>query len=251
MDLGLQGRVAVVGASSKGLGRASAAVMAAEGASVVVNGRSPENVEATVDAIRAAGGDALGVPGDMNDPTTADLLVSRAIDTYGRLDVVVGNNAGPGPVRVLEASDDGIMAALEANTISSVRLARAALPHLRENGWGRICMITSSAVRQPAGALATSAIARSALWSWSKMAAVALAEEGITVNLICPGGHATERLAQVAGAGGAPTGGTAPAPRRGDPEHFGKAVAFLCSEPAAFVSGIAFGIDGGAVSGML
>jgi len=241
VDLGLQGRVAVIGASSKGLGRASAEAMAAEGASVVVNGRSADAVQDAVGAIRGAGGEAIGVPGDMTDPDTAALLVSRAVETFGRLDIVVGNNAGPGPVRALEASDEAILAAFEANTLASVRLARAAVPHLRANGWGRVCMITSAAVRQAGGHLATSAIARSALWSWSKMAAQDLAAESITVNLICPGPHATERVRQLGGGAG----------RLGDPGHFGKAVAFLCSEPAAFVSGIAFGIDGGAVSGML
>ena len=241
MDLGLRGRVAVIGASSKGLGRATADVMATEGASVVVNGRSADAVQGAVDAIRAAGGEAIGVTGDMSEPATPEALVSRAIETFGRLDIVVGNNGGPAPVRVLDATDDAMSAAFEANTLGSIRLARAALPHLRANGWGRICMITSSAVRQPAGTLSTSAMARSALWSWSKMAAVELASEGITVNLICPGGHATERMLQVGGADR----------RLGDAGDFGKAVAFLCSQPAAFVSGIAFGIDGGAVSGML
>jgi 3-oxoacyl-[acyl-carrier protein] reductase len=242
MDLGLKGRVAVVGASTRGLGRASAEVLAAEGASVVVNGRSDDGVEAVLASIRAGGGTAVGLAADMTDPATPARLVDLAVTTYGRLDIVVGNNGGPPPSTPFEAEDDAILAAVEANQLASIRLARAALPHLRANGWGRICLITSSGVRQPMGFLATSGMARAGLWSWAKMAAREVAEEGITVNLICPGGHATDRLQ---GVGGQVRG------RMGDPVDFGKAVAFLCSEPATFVNGIAFGIDGGSVLGML
>jgi 3-oxoacyl-[acyl-carrier protein] reductase len=240
MDLGLQDRVAVVGASSKGLGRGAAIALAAEGAAVVVNGRGTEAVEETVATIVAAGGRALGVPGDMADPATPGTLVQRAVEVFGRLDIVVGNSGGPAPVKAWDATDEQILDAIEANHLASVRLARAALPHLRANGWGRVCMITSSSVRQPMELLATSSMARTALWSWAKLAAQGVAEEGITVNLICPGGHATARAGTVnSGA------------RLGDPMDFGKAVAFLCSAPAAFINGVALGVDGGSVIGLL
>lgn len=242
MDLGLQGRVAVVGASTRGLGRATAEALAGEGAFVVVNGRTADGVDQAVQAITAAGGTAVGLVGDMSEPDIPAALVAKAVDAYGRLDIVVGNNGGPPPVRPFEATDEAILTAIEANQLASVRLARAALPHLRANGWGRICMITSSGVRQPMGFLATSSMARAGLWSWAKMAAQELAEEHITVNLICPGGHATDRVKDVRG--------QVPG-RLGDPVDFGKAVAFLCSEPAAYVNGIAFGVDGGSVLGLL
>jgi 3-oxoacyl-[acyl-carrier protein] reductase len=124
-----------------------------------------------------------------------------------------------------------------------VRLARAAVPHLRANGWGRICFITSVSVRQPIPTLALSNTARAGLWAWAKTAAADLFDDGITVNLACPGRHATERITSLHRGG--PSGPT------GDPADFGKVVAFLCSEPARFVSGTAIGVDGAVVAGLL
>jgi 3-oxoacyl-[acyl-carrier protein] reductase len=138
-------------------------------------------------------------------------------------------------------SDEVIEAAVQANLLTSIRLVREAVPHLRERGWGRICLITSVTVRQPARDLAASNTARTGLWAWAKTAADDLFDEGITVNLACPGIHDTDRVRQLGHAAG----------RMGDPADFGKVVAFLCSEPAGFVSGIAMGVDGATVAGLL
>jgi 3-oxoacyl-[acyl-carrier protein] reductase len=124
-------------------------------------------------------------------------------------------------------------------------MVRAALPHLRGQGWGRICCITSAAVKQPMPGLALSNTARTGLWAWAKTAAADLFADGITLNLACPGAHATDRMKALGGGGSA--GGT----HMGDPADFGKVVAFLCSEPAGFITGAALQVDGGAVQGLL
>jgi 3-oxoacyl-[acyl-carrier protein] reductase len=241
MDLGLRDRVAVVTAASKGLGRASAEALAAEGAKVVICARGADVLAETADGIRAAGGEVTAVPLDVTQPASPAGLVRTAVETYGRLDVVVANAGGPPPGRALDVTDEVIEAAVQANLLTSIRLVREAVPHLRERGWGRICLITSVTVRQPARDLAASNTARTGLWAWAKTAANDLFDEGITVNLACPGIHDTDRVRQLGHAAG----------RMGDPVDFGKVVAFLCSEPARFVSGIAMGVDGATVAGLL
>ena len=241
MDLGLRDRVALVTAASKGLGRASAEALAAEGAKVVICARGADALEEAAAGIRAAGGEVAAVAVDVTRPEVPADLVRAAVETYGRLDVVVANAGGPPAGRALEVSDEALEAALQANLLTSVRLVREAVPHFRERSWGRVCLITSVTVRQPSPVLAASNTARTGLWAWAKTAAGDLFDEGITVNLACPGIHDTDRVRQLGHGGG----------RMGDPADFGKVVAFLCSEPARFVSGIAMGVDGASVAGLL
>lgn len=236
MDLGLTGRVAIVTAASKGLGRATAEALAAEGARVVLNARN----EAALTELAATLGDALVVPGDITEPALPARLVDAAVERWGRLDVVVGNAGGPPTGSALEVDDEQILSAVNANMLASIRLARAAVPHMRDRGWGRVVFIASATVRQPARDLVLSNVARTGLWAWTKTAAQDLAHQGITVNVAAPGLHATDR--------GLERGATG---RIADPADFGKVVAFLCSEPANFVNGVALGVDGGSVTGLL
>jgi 3-oxoacyl-[acyl-carrier protein] reductase len=238
MDLGIEGRVAVVAASSKGLGRASAEALAAEGCKVVLCARNGAEVRAAAEPI---GGLALAL--DITEADAPQRLVDAAISTYGRLDIVVPNAGGPPPGRALDITDEQVEAAVNANLLASIRLVRAALPHLEAQSWGRICMITSYTVKQPAPTLALSNLARTGLWAWTKTAAADLFPKGITVNMAAPGLHATDRVKQLGG-------GTVSGPI-GDPADFGKVVAFLCSEPAKFISGVAVNVDGAAVTGLL
>lgn len=234
MDLGLTGRVAVVAAASKGLGLASARALLAEGARVLISSRDADRL--------AQARDALG-PGcetsvaDMNDPDAPGRLVAEAVEQWGRLDVVVANNGGPPPGTALSVDDAALSAALNSNLMASVRLVAAARPHMKEQGWGRACCITSYSVVLPVRALALSNVARTGLYAWARSAAAELMADGITINLACPGPHATDRMREL--------GGTGP---MGDPDRFGQAVAFLCSEPAAWVTGTALVVDGGAVA---
>jgi len=239
VDLGLQGRVAVVAASSRGLGRAAAGALGAEGAKVVLSARGEASLRAAEGELRRGGTEVLAIPADMSDPATPQALVAAAVERFGRLDVVVANAGGPPPGGALDVSDEALCAAVEANFLSSVRLARAALPHMREQGWGRVCCISSYTTVQAAPILALSNTARSALWAWAKTAAHDLAAEGagITVNVVCPGPHATERMRALGAGDGVVLG---------DPSDFGRVVAFVCSEPAGFVNGAAIVVDGAA-----
>ena len=235
MDLGISGRVAVVAASSKGLGFASGAALRAAGCDVVLCGRDAE-------VLRAAG-ERLDAPVLQLDITEEDAparLVDHALDRFGRLDIVVPNAGGPPPGTALDVTDSQLLAAFEANCVTSIRLVRAALPHLQAKGWGRICMITSYTVKQPAPFLALSNVARTGLWAWVKTASQDVAGSGVTINMAAPGAHATDRMKQLGGSG-----------PMGAPEDFGAVVAFLCSEHAGFVNGVALNVDGGAVTGLL
>jgi 3-oxoacyl-[acyl-carrier protein] reductase len=239
VDLGLEGKVALVTASSKGLGRASALALSQEGAKVVLCARDQA---ALAEAAAAMPGEALAVPADVTDPATPRRLAEAAVDRFGGLHVLVANAGGPPPARALEVDDQALQAALQANLLTSIRLVQAALPHLRAAGWGRICLITSKAVKQPIPTLALSNTARTGLWAWAKTAAADLFGEGITLNLACPGTHDTERARQAGMLGDGPVG---------DPADFGKVVCFLCSDPARFVSGTALQVDGATTTGLL
>jgi 3-oxoacyl-[acyl-carrier protein] reductase len=241
MDLGIAGRVALVTASSKGLGRASAEALAAEGVAVVICARNAATLDDAASGIRAAGGRVLAIEADVTEPAVPARLVRAAVDEFGGLDILVANAGGPPPGRALEVDDAAIESAVNANLLTSVRLAREAVPHMQASGWGRICMITSVSVRQPIATLALSNVARTGLWAWAKTTAQDLAGSGITVNLACPGSHATDRMLQLGRSDGT----------MGDPAKFGQVVAFLCSEPASFISGVALGVDGAAVAGLL
>ena len=237
MDLGIDGKVALVTAGSKGLGRATAIALAAEGVRVMLSGRDPGTLEAARVAVATRGGEADVCAGDVTDPEEPAHLVAATVERFGRLDIVVANAGGPPPGRAIDQSDEALGAAINANLLTSVRLVREALPHLRAAGWGRVCCITSYTVQQAAPGLSLSNTARAGLWAWVKTAAHDLASEssGITVNMICPGPHATDRMLELGGTG-----------VMGDPADFGSVAAFLCSAQAGFVNGAAVVVDGGA-----
>jgi 3-oxoacyl-[acyl-carrier protein] reductase len=237
MDLGLDGKVALVTAASKGLGLASAAALAAEGASVAICARDPGRLVAAAAGI---GPEVLAIPADVTEPDAPARLVAATVERFGRLDVLVANAGGPPQARALEVTDDALARAMNANLTTSIRLVRESVPHLRAADGGRICLITSSAVKQPIPTLALSNTARTGLWGWAKTAAQDLAPDGITLNLVCPGLHATDRVRHLGFEG-----------PMGDPADLGRVVAFLCSESARFVSGVALQVDGAATLGLL
>ncbi len=237
MDLGLEGKVALVTASSKGLGRGAAMALSQEGARLVICARGAEALQETASQLP---GESLALALDVTDPDAPRRLVEAAVERFGGLDIVVANSGGPPRVRALDIDEQGLDSALNANLKTSLRLALEAVPHMRSRGWGRICFITSYGVKQPIPELAYSNVARVGLAAWAKTAAADLAGEGITVNVVCPGLHATDRVKDL--------GVTA---RLGDPEDLGRVVAFLCSEPAAFVSGVTLLVDGAATVGLL
>jgi 3-oxoacyl-[acyl-carrier protein] reductase len=244
MDLGISGRVALVTASSKGLGKGSAVALAQEGCKVVICARGEEALAAAAEEIDDTGAEVLAIVDDVTDPEAPARLVASTVEHFGTIDIVVGNAGGPPPGRALDVTDDALDAAINANLATSVRLAREAVPHMRSGGWGRICFITSSFVKQPSPTLSLSNIARTGLWAWAKTAAQDLFDDGITVNLACPGAHDTDRMRAMVSSG-AYTGPL------GDPYDFGKLVAFLCSDAAKFISGAAVQADGARTVGLL
>ena len=179
----------------------------------------------------------------MTEVSAPERLVAATTERFGGLDILVANAGGPPPGTALDVSDEQIEAAVNANLTTSVRLIRQALPHMRRGGWGRICCITSYSIKQPIPNLALSNLSRTGLWAWAKTAARDLAGSGITLNLACPGPHATDRMLQLGGAGaGSPMG---------DPATSAVSCAFLCSETASFMSGTAVVVDGAATLGLL
>jgi 3-oxoacyl-[acyl-carrier protein] reductase len=237
MELGLSGKVALVTAASKGLGRGVALALSGEGASVVICARGEERLRATADELP---GEVLAIAADVSDAATPQRLVDASLERFGALHILVANTGGPPPARALEVDDAGLDAALETNLKASIRLAKAAIPPMREAGWGRICFLTSWGVRQPIPTLAYSNVARTGLVAWAKTAAQDLVEDAITVNVVAPGLHATDRARELGATG-----------RLGDPEDLGRVVAFLCSDPASFVSGVTLSVDGAATLGLL
>jgi len=241
MDLGINGKVALVTAASKGLGRASAIALAEEGCKLVICARGEDALRATEKELDERS-EVLAVVEDVTEPGAPRRLVEAAVERFGGVDIVVPNAGGPPPTRAMEFDDEQLAVALNANLTTSIRLVREAVPHMRANRWGRFCCITSFSVKQPIPTLALSNTARTALWAWIKTAAPELFDDGITINTAAPGHHATDRMRQL---GGGDTSGM------GDPADFGKVVAFLCSEPANFLTGVALQVDGGATAGLL
>lgn len=240
MDFGIAGRVALVTAASKGLGLASAMALAKEGAKVVICARGEEAL-ARAEAELATHTEVLAIVDDVTEPEAPARLVQSAVVRFGRLDIVVANAGGPPAGRALDVTDEQIAAAVNSNLLTSVRLVREAVPHMRHQGWGRICLLTSSSIKQPIATLALSNAARTGLWAWAKTAATDLFGEGITLNLACPGLHDTERMQAIP---------TLEGPR-GDPADFGRVVAFMCSEPARFMSGSTVLVDGARAVGLV
>ncbi len=237
----MAGKVALVTAASKGLGKASAIALAAEGAKVVICARGEEALRVAEAEIRGAGGEVHAMVADVTQPDTPAHLVAETVAHYGSLDILVGNAGGPPPGRALEVTDDQIAAALNNNLTTSIRLVRESVPHMRQSGWGRICLITSYSIKQPMVGLSLSNLARSALWAWAKTAAQDLFPVGITLNLACPGPHSTDRMKELGGDTG----------NMGDPADFGRIVAFLCSDCCGYLSSVAVNVDGAAVIGLL
>jgi len=238
VDLGLADKVAVVSAASSGLGLGVARALADEGAKLVISARGAERLEAARAELAGRGAEVVAMVADMADPETPRRLVEAALERFGALHIAVANAGGPPPGGAWDVDAAGLEAAFRLNCERSIALAQAARSPMEAAGWGRICAIASVSVVEPIPNLALSNVARTGLWAWVKTAAHELAGEPrspVTVNLVCPGYHATPRMLELGRSG-----------PMGDPDDFGKVVAFVCSEPARFVNGAAVVVDGGA-----
>ena len=248
MDLGLHGRTAIVCGASSGLGLGSAEALAEEGANVAMLARRREQLE--LDAERIG---ALAVRGDVTNAADLERLVSKTLEAFGGIDIVVWNSGGPPPGKAAEITDDSLEAAFELLLLPAVRLVRLALPHLERSPAGRVICITSSAVKEPVPHLALSNTIRPGVTGWAKSLARELGPKGITVNCVAPGRIDTPRMKEVYGEDGPSAEELAQIPlgRMGTPREFGDVVCFLASERASYVTGVTLLVDGRISRGLL
>ena len=246
MDLGISGRTALVTGASAGLGLACAQALAAEGVRVAVASRSADKLAATVATLD---GDPVMLTVDLSDPASVDALVDDATEALGHVDILIANGGGPPPGNFASTDVDAYPAALQLNLLSMVALTKAFVPPMQERGWGRVVAVTSAAVRQPMDYLILSNTARSGLTAFLKTTATEVAGDGVTVNTVQPGVHATDRLTQLYDDLDE-VARSVPTQRLGDPGDFGRIVAFLCSESARSITGASVPVDGGAVKGL-
>jgi 3-oxoacyl-[acyl-carrier protein] reductase len=248
MNLGIAGRRAVVAAGSAGLGYAAARALAAAGAHVAICGRDEARVRDAADSIE---GKVAGLTADVGTTAGATRFVEEATDALGGVDILVTNAGGP-PAGTFTTTDlDAYPAALDLNLMSVVAMCKAAVPRMRAQQWGRVVAITSITVRQPIDFLILSNTARAGATGFLKTLALEVAGDGVTVNSIQPGYHATDRLTGLPEDRVAAMVADIPAGRLGDPAAFGDVVAFLCSESASFITGAALPVDGGSYRGLL
>jgi len=244
MDLGLHGRVALVTGASKGLGRAIAAALAAEGATVAVASRSRERIDAAAAAVGAT-----GFVFDSDGPGAAPRLVADVAARLGPIDVLVCNTGGPpsGP-DPLAFDDAEWEAAHRSLLLTPLALIRTVLPGMRTRQWGRILQVASTAVREPLPSIVISNAERSAALATFKTLSRQVAADGVTLNTVLPGRILTDRLAALHGDEQAARDAAAavvPAGRPGTPEELAAAAAFLCSSQAGYITGAALAVDGG------
>jgi 3-oxoacyl-[acyl-carrier protein] reductase len=262
MDLGLKGKVAVVTASSRGLGHAVAAALAEEGARLAICSRDEKRISEAASGLKeTCKADVLPVVCDVSNPRSVTELRDKVLEAFGGADVVFINAGGPPPGGVLDVTPKDYEEAIRLNLMSAVHLAYAFLPEMKEKGWGRIIASTSITVKQPIPSLALSNISRVGVVALIKSLARELAQFKITANAVAPGYIMTDRVQQLLEARVAKENisfGQAlqqmaaqiPAQRPGTPEEFGALVAFLASERAAYINGETVLIDGAMYSGL-
>jgi 3-oxoacyl-[acyl-carrier protein] reductase len=250
MDLGISGKRAAVAAGTGGLGYACAEALVAEGARVIICGSNADRAAAAAERL---GGQTSWTVADLTVPNEAETFVADAAAALGGVDILVVNGPGPVPGTVLQTPAEAYQQALDRSLLAVVRMCLAALPGMRASHWGRIVAITSLGVRQPYPTLALSNTARAGATGFLRTLAREVATDGVTVNSVQPGVHATERVRRVYGEGDdlAPVLATVPAGRLGDPGDLGAVVAFLCSAQAGYLTGAAIPVDGGAYQALL
>lgn len=261
MDLGLRDRVAIVAAGSKGLGRAIAETLAAEGARVVICARGAAAVETTARDIRNAGGRCHGVVADVSVPSDIRRVVAEAESTFGPVEIVVTNSGGPKPGRFDTLTAEDWDYATRVLLSSAVTFASSVVPGMRARKWGRIINVASIAAKQPVDGLMLSNSLRAGMIAFARTLANEVAPDGITVNNLLPGYTRTERVVELSEHKAAAEG-TSPADivrrweaeipmgRLGEPKEFAALAAFLASDRAAYITAQSIAVDGGWIRGL-
>jgi 3-oxoacyl-[acyl-carrier protein] reductase len=263
MDLGLRGKVALVAAASRGLGRAIAAELAKEGTTLVLCARGADVLEATRKEIASTTNVGVhAVVADLSTLEGVQQVTREALDRYGTVDILVTNAGGP-PAGPFDAHGwDAWERAVNLTLRSAVEMTRAVLPGMRQKKWGRIINVTSIAVKQPVDNLMLSNSVRSAVTGFARTLANEVAIDGVTVNNILPGYTRTERVEELAAATAKRDGisqrevvarfeSQIPMRRMGEPEEFAALAAFLASERASYITGQSIAVDGGWIKALL
>jgi 3-oxoacyl-[acyl-carrier protein] reductase len=252
MNLHIAKKIALVTGASQGIGFAVAKGLAAEGVRVLMNARNEATLDKAVETIRLAGGEAFGIAGDVSNPKQIEMLFDKASIVLGNPEIVVVNAGGPPSGKAATLSDEAWAKGYELTLMAAVRLARAALPSMQANGWGRIINITSLSVKQPIANLPLSNAFRAAVTGFAKTLSSEVAAQGITVNNVAPGYTNTERLNELFHTEEAKQvfAQTIPAKRLGHVDEIAAAVVFLASQQAAYITGQTLLVDGGFVGSL-
>jgi 3-oxoacyl-[acyl-carrier protein] reductase len=263
MDLELEGKVAVVGGGSKGLGRACAEVLAAEGARIALCSRSRDDLEKAAQAIRdTTRADVLAFAGDLDRADVVHDLVAATVSRFGRLDIMINNSGGPPLARAHNATEEQWATAVQRSLLFFARMSREAVPHLKRAGRGRIINILASTVFQPIPNLALSGATRMGVVAFAKSLADEVGRDGILVNNVCPGSILTERMLSNVTSRAKELGipveqalaqraAETAVGRVGDPKEMAYLVAFLASGKASYITGTTILVDGGLVRSVL
>ncbi len=263
MDLGLKGKVAIVTASSRGIGRAAAEVLAAEGARITMCARTAVDVMTAADQIRSrTGSDVLAVAADLTMGEDIQRIVDRTVEAYGTVNILVNNAGGPPPGGFEAVGEADWQAAFDITLLSVVRMTQAVLPLMRRAGGGVIINLQSTSVKVPLDNLILSNSIRSGVIGLAKSLSFELAKDGIRVNNVLPGAIMTDRQQEMLALQSARSGKSVeeivrlreaaiPLGRFGDPEDLGNMIAFLASERARYVTGVTVQVDGGLVRSVM
>jgi 3-oxoacyl-[acyl-carrier protein] reductase len=263
MDLELEGKVAIVGGASKGLGRACAEVLAQEGAKVTICSRTEADLHQAAEEIRRdTQAEVLEFPGNLDSHTTITELVAATVERFGRLDIMVNNSGGPPLARAATAGEEQWETALQRSLLFFARMCREAIPHLKRQGGGRIINILASTVYQPIDNLALSGVTRMGVVAFSKSLADEVGRDNILVNNVCPGSILSDRmLSNVTSRANelgisvedalAQRASETALGRVGQPEELAHLVAFLASSKSSYMTGTTILVDGGLVRSVL
>ncbi len=263
MDLELTNKVAIIGGASKGLGRACADVLAAEGMKIAICSRTQADLEGAAADIRAASGaDVLTFAGDLDRYDTIKNLVATAVDHFGRLDIMVNNSGGPPLARSVNATEEQWETAVQRSLFFFARMSREAIPHLKAQGGGRIINILASTVYQPIPNLALSGATRMGVVAFAKSLADEVGRDGILVNNVCPGSILSERMLSNVTARANELGisvedalaqraSETAVGRIGEPKELAYLVAFLASGKSTYITGTTILVDGGLVRSVM
>ncbi len=257
MDLEITGKVALVCGSSTGLGYAIASRLASEGCKVAMNARNQERLEKSVETVRSeTGGNVVGFSADVSSSAECESLITQVTESLGAVDILLCNAGGPLSTSFDDTPPESWQAALDLNLLSTISLCRAAIPSMRKRRWGRVICLTSVAAKEPLPGLILSTTARAGVLGFAKSLSDELASENVTVNVVCPGYMQTERVddlvAERAVRENRPEDEILsglveriPMRRMGKPEELAAAVAFLSSQHAEYITGVALQVDGG------